>query len=129
MDLSTEFAEVESIPFAVSLFHASKLSMLLNLAQKNSSVQKIDEALKTKEGPKLLQERIAYLSGQTSDPNFVDVFDIALAVYLHLLYSQDPSEGKRAAALVGKLEECYWADMLSHAILVREDSGAQAAQG
>jgi hypothetical protein len=117
MDLSKEFAEIEEPSFTVYLYHASRLSMLFDLAEQSPAVQRLQKALTSAESRKQVLERIRVISARMQEKDKASDFDIVLAVYLHLLYSRSNTEGEEAAKIISQLENCYWAEMLSSSIL------------
>jgi hypothetical protein len=126
MDLSNVFAEIEGYAFYSEVNNTIRLEKFLALAESNDAVKQLKEATATEEGLALLKERIAHLSTQVPPPQTENPADTPLAVYLYLLFSRDPNEGRLVAEQVSKVPQCLWADYTSQAILSKEETCSDA---
>src|SRR5260370_47516 len=109
MSLQDVMLKVEDHQFAAEMNLASGSMTFYNSLRNHRVFSELTEQMKEPNVPEAVLRRLIELSNRTVQPQFENPFDVALTTYLTMLDLHSPELIRRAAEVVSKAPNCWWA--------------------
>lgn len=122
MTFHQAMSQIEDVSFIVRVCIASDLDTMLFLADQQEAVQAMFSHTHDGKYQTALFHRILKLADATSDDEFRNRYDVALAVYAWILRSTNPRLSLYAADAILKTPRCWWAWKAARAIMSEHEA-------